>query len=64
LFILLREVAWQVTNPEQKSAIAGQLVRLRRTVAGKHLDDVERNGLSDLGHQVEAAIAGDWRPSN
>lgn len=63
LFILLREVAWQVTNPEQKSAIAGQLARLRRTVAAQDFDEIERNGLSMLGREVEAALAGTWRPS-
>ena len=63
LFILLREVAWQVTKPEQKSAIAGQPTRLRRTVAAQDFDDIERNGLSVLGREVEAALAGTWRPS-
>ncbi|OBG35980.1 DUF2254 domain-containing protein [Mycobacterium sp. E3198] len=63
LLTLLREVAWQTTQPEHRSAIAGQLARVRRTAAGQNFDEVELAGLADLGRDVEAVLAGDWRPS-
>lgn len=63
VFTLLREVAWQATKPEQKSAIAGQLTRLQRAVAAQDFDDVEREGLADLGRDVTGALSGEWRPS-
>jgi uncharacterized membrane protein len=63
LLTLLREVGWQTTQPEHRSAIAGQLARLRRTVSGQNFDEVELAGLAALGREVEAVLAGDWRPS-
>ncbi len=63
LFTLLREIAWQTTHPEHKSAIAGQLARLRRTVSKQDFDEAETGGLADLGRDVECVLAGDWRPS-
>ncbi len=62
LFTLLREVAWQTTDSEHKSAIADQPARLRRTVTGQDFDEAELNGLADLGRDVEEVLAGNWRP--
>lgn len=62
LFTLLREVAWHAREPEHKSAIACQLERLRRTVSAQEFDKAEHDSLADLGRDVDAVLAGNWRP--
>jgi len=62
LFTLAHEVAWHARGSDQKSAIVDQLGRLRRTAAERDFDKVECDGLAALGHDVEAVLAGDWRP--
>jgi uncharacterized membrane protein len=60
LFTLLREVAWCTQDAEHFSAIADQLTRLRRTVAGQDFDHRELEVLTGLGDAVEEALRGDW----
>lgn len=62
IFTLLREVARQATDVQHKSAIAAQLARLRRTVSQQDFDDAERTFLDYLGRDVNAMLAGNWRP--
>ena len=60
LLTLLREVAWVTRDSAHHAAIAGQLVRVRATVAAQQFDDVQRAALARLAHLVERALAGEW----
>lgn len=62
VFTLLREVARQATDARRKDPIAAQLERLRRTASAQDFDAAEREFLVDLGRDVEAVLAGTWRP--
>ncbi len=57
---MLRELAW-CAGPRHHAVIAGQLTRLRRTVAAQDFDEVERAGLDLLASAVDEALAGRWR---
>ena len=60
LFMLLRELAWCSSLPEQQEVIAGQLARLRATALAQDFDEVERAELAELADLVEAAQKGRW----
>lgn len=62
LLTLLREVAWQAREPEHRCAIEDQLSRLRGTISAQDFHEAEINELGALERDVEAVLAGDWRP--
>ncbi|MEO3885247.1 DUF2254 domain-containing protein [Nonomuraea sp. B5E05] len=55
LFMVLREVAWSARGPEQRAAVAEQLVRLRAVVS-----PTERARADRLARSVWKAMEGQW----
>ncbi len=55
LFALLAELAWR-SRPAQHHVVAGQLARLRRTVAAQDFDGVEHEQLRLAGAEVDAIL--------
>ena len=60
LFQLLREVAWNATDQDQRRCIAEQLERCRVTTDAQPFDDADRAHLNRLADQVVEALAGRW----
>ncbi|MGC5010903.1 DUF2254 domain-containing protein [Streptosporangium sp. DT93] len=58
---LLRELAW-CAGREHRQTVAGQLARLRTTIAAQDFDATERAWLAELTEQVDQAMAGRWPP--
>ncbi len=63
LLRMLRELAWVVTLPEHRRAIAERLQRLERTVADQHLDLADQDRLHRSAHHVRQALEGRWPPA-
>lgn len=57
LLVLLDELAWRVRLPEERSAIAGQLGRVRATVEAQAFDAAEVDRLAALAGRVESTLA-------
>jgi uncharacterized membrane protein len=62
LCVLLRDLAWCTSRPDDQLAIRHELGRLRQTAAGQDLHEDERFRLQDLERQVEDALDGRWSP--
>ena len=60
LFELLAEVAWCGREPDQRQAVADQLLRLEATVAKQNFDDDERRRLAGLADRVRSAEQHCW----
>ena len=64
MFALLRDVAWQVTDPDGQTAIIEQLDALRRSAGEQNFGPGWYERLADAGRAVEAAMTKTWLPSS
>lgn len=60
---LLREVGWMSKSPEHRAAVAGQLARVERDIAGRQFDPVESERLAGQANRVRAALERRWPTS-
>ncbi|MBX7453478.1 DUF2254 domain-containing protein [Mycolicibacterium sp. 3033] len=60
VLLLLREVAWASSLPEHREAVASQLGRVERDIAGRDFDPVDTERLAQKANDVRAALAGHW----
>ena len=63
LFELLAEVAWCAREPDQRQAVADELLRLEATVAKQDFDADERRRLAKLADRVRLAEQHRWMSS-
>lgn len=63
LVMLLREVAWVTSTPEQHFAIANQVERLAATIDGQDFDEVEQGRLHEQIKDARRALIGRWSPT-
>jgi len=64
LAVLLREVAWAVTDEGDRAAVRAQLHRLRATIEAQDLDAGERVDLDTSVGNVALALEGRWPASS
>jgi uncharacterized membrane protein len=62
LLSMLRELAWVVTLPAHRLAVADRLLRLESVAAEQDFDTVERRRLDQLAHNVREALDRRWAP--
>ncbi len=55
IFVVLLDLSRRIA-PDQQVVVREQLARLRRTADEQDFDVVERAGLADLGHQIDATL--------
>ncbi|MFE9254209.1 DUF2254 domain-containing protein [Streptomyces sp. NPDC006879] len=60
LYALLREVAWVASRPEQRQAVADQLLRLDATADRPDREPTDRMRLRELSRAVREALDGRW----
>jgi len=63
LLSMLRELAWVVTLPAHRTAIADRLRQLETVAAEQGFDAVERRRFDQLAHQVREALDQRWAPT-
>ncbi|GJF08676.1 hypothetical protein NGTWS0302_21900 [Mycolicibacterium cyprinidarum] len=63
LLSMLRELAWVVTLPGHRNAVADRLRQLETLAAEQGFDAVERRRFDQLAHQVREALDRRWTPT-